>query len=59
MNDRIQKYDLSSRSQANTLKVALTIANMECRTEIGIDDLREAVELNAPIFEKPNQFKRD
>ena len=59
LNDRIQKYDLSPRSQANTLKVALTIANMEGRTEIGIDDLREAVELNAPIFEKPNQFKRD
>ena len=59
LNDRIQKYDLSPRNQANTLKVALTIANMEGRTEIGIDDLREAVELNAPIFEKPNQFKRD
>lgn len=59
LNDRIQKYDLSPRSQANTLKVALTIANMEGRTEIAIDDLREAVELNAPIFEKPNQFKRD
>ena len=59
LNDKIQKYDLSPRSQANTLKVALTIANMEGRTEIGIDDLREAVELNAPIFEKPNQFKRD
>lgn len=59
LNDRIQKYDLSPRNQANTLKVALTIANMEGRTEIGIDDLREAVELNAPIFEKPKQFKRD
>lgn len=59
LNDRIQKYDLSPRSQANTLKVALTIANMEGRSKIAIDDLREAVELNAPIFEKPKQFKRD
>ena len=51
--------DKSERSKANTLKVALTIANMENRLEISLDDLKEAVELNAPLFEKPQEYKHE
>ena len=65
LNGECQEYfeskytDKSERSKANTLKIALTIANMENRTEIAIDDLKEAVELNAPVFEKPQEFKHE
>lgn len=51
--------DKSERSKANTLKVALTVANMENRLEISLDDLKEAVELNAPLFEKPQEYKHE
>ena len=56
---QVERYDISPRSKANILKVALTIANMDNRTEIAIDDLREAAELSAPVFDKPREFKRD
>lgn len=58
MNEKKQKLNMSERGYANTLKVALTIANMEDRTEINITDLKEAVELTAPLFEKPQEYKR-
>lgn len=48
---------LSPRSRANLLKLSLTIANMDGREEILMNDLLEARELSAPMFEKPNQFK--
>ena len=51
--------NMSPRKKANTLKVALTIANMENRREISIDDLKEAVELSSPLFEKPHEFQRE
>lgn len=54
---KIQKYGFSPRSKANTLKVALTIANMDNRLEISLEDLKEAVELNAPLFEKSHEYK--
>ncbi len=58
INEKVQKLNMSERGYANTLKVALTIANMEDRTEINITDLKEAVELTAPLFEKPQEYKR-
>lgn len=54
-----KKRGLTQQERANTLKLALTIANMDNRTEISIDDLREAAELSAPVFEKPHEFRRD
>ena len=59
INRQIERNDISPRGKANMLKVALTIANMDNRTEIALDDLREAAELSAPMFEKPHEFKRD
>ena len=59
MSSKAQEFNLSQRSHANTLKLALTIANMDSRTEIALDDLREAVELNAPLFDKPHEYRRD
>ena len=62
LSEPCEKYvngieDLSPRSRANLLKLSLTIANMDGREEILINDLLEARELSAPMFEKPNQFK--
>lgn len=63
LDDESKKYfdsktiNISERSKQNTLKVALTIANMENRLEISLDDLKEAVELNSPLFEKPQEYK--
>lgn len=47
---------LTPRGKANLLKLSLTIANMDGREEIHINDLKEARELSAPVFEKPKQF---
>ncbi|MCQ2600909.1 MAG: YifB family Mg chelatase-like AAA ATPase [Treponema sp.] len=44
------------RGRANLLKLSLTIANMDGREEIHINDIKEAHELSAPVFEKPNKF---
>ena len=55
LNEESQKYfnrvnpEMSERTKANTLKVALTIANMDNRREIALKDLQEAVSLNSPI----------
>lgn len=62
LSEPCEKYvngieDLSPRSKANLLKLSLTIANMDGREEILMNDLLEARELSAPMFEKPNQFK--
>lgn len=62
LSEPCEKYvngieDLSPRSRANLLKLSLTIANMDGREEILMNDLLEARELSAPMFEKPNQFK--
>lgn len=51
--------DMSPRYKANILKVALTIANMDNRREIQLEDLQESVELTADIFNKLNEYKRD
>jgi magnesium chelatase family protein len=65
LNEECQEYfdrrkdDYTPRQQQNMLKVALTIANMDNRREISLDDLKESVELVAPIFEKPHVYKRD
>ena len=62
LSEPCEKYvngieDLSPRSRANLLKLSLTIANVDGREEILMNDLLEARELSAPMFEKPNQFK--
>ena len=62
LSEPCEKYvngieDLSPRSRANLLKLSITIANMDGREEILMNDLLEARELSAPMFEKPNQFK--
>lgn len=67
LEEKSQQLGFSPRSQANTLKVALTIANMDNRREISLDDLRESCELNAINFsydsgyplQKPGEYKRD
>lgn len=51
--------DMSPRYKANILKVALTIANMDNRREIQLEDLQESVELTADVFNKLNEYKRD
>lgn len=47
---------LTPRGKSNLLKLSLTIANMDGREEIRINDLKEARELSAPVFEKPRKF---
>ena len=47
---------LTPRGKSNLLKLSLTIANMDGREEIRINDLKEARELSAPVFEKPKAF---
>lgn len=50
---------LTPREKSNLLKLSLTIANMDGREEIHINDIKEARELSAPVFEKPRQFVYD
>lgn len=52
-----EKYSL--HTQSNMLRTALTIANMDNRKEIQLNDLRESVEYVAPISEKPKEYKRE
>ncbi len=54
-----ERYDLPQRSISNTLKVALTVANMDGRTQIRTNDLKEAMEMTAPVFEKPREYHFD
>lgn len=53
------RFDISQRGIANTLKVALTIANMDGRVQIRTNDLREAMEMTAPVFDKPRKYQFD
>ena len=50
---------LTPIEKSNLLKLSLTIANMDGREEIHINDIKEARELSAPVFEKPRQFVYD
>lgn len=52
-------FEVSQRNIANTLKVALTIANMDGRVKIRTNDLREAMEMTAPVFNKPRKYQFD
>lgn len=47
----------SPNERSSLLRVSLTIANMDGREEIRLNDLQEANELCSPIFGKPNKFK--
>ena len=51
-----ESENLTVRGKNNLLKLSLTLANMDGREEIHLNDLKEARELSAPVFEKPNQF---
>ena len=51
-----ESENLTVRGKNNLLKLSLTIANMDGREDIRLNDLKEARELSAPAFEKPNQF---
>ena len=51
-----ESENLTVRGKNNLLKLSLTLANMDGREDIRLNDLREARELSAPVFEKPNQF---
>lgn len=51
-----EEEKLTPRGKANLLKLSLTIANMDGREEIRINDIKEARELSAPVFEKPKQY---
>ena len=51
-----EEENLTPRGKSNLLKLSLTIANMDGREEIRINDLKEARELSAPVFEKPKAF---
>ena len=51
-----ESENLTVRGKNNLLKLSLTLANMDGREEIHLNDLKEARELSAPVFEKPKQF---
>lgn len=51
-----ERNGISQRNIANTLKVALTVANMDGRTQIRTNDLKEAIEMTAPVFDKPREY---
>ena len=51
-----ESENLTVRGKNNLLKLSLTLANMDGREDIRLNDLKEARELSAPVFEKPNQF---
>lgn len=55
--EKAKQQDFSPRQRSNTLKVALTIANMDTRREIGLNDLKEAFELVSPLSNKPQEYK--
>lgn len=61
LDNECQKYvdeiHLNESEKNNLLKVTLTVANMDGREEIQLNDLKEANELCSPLFEKPNLFK--
>lgn len=59
LEDFAERFDISQRNIANTLKVALTVANMDGRAQIRTNDLREAMEMTAPIFNKPREYHFD
>ena len=51
-----ESENLTVRGKNNLLKLSLTLANMDGREDIRLNDLKEARELSAPVFEKPKQF---
>lgn len=51
-----EEANLTMRGKANLLRVSLTLANMDGREEIHLNDIKEARELSAQIFEKPKEF---
>ncbi len=62
LNDECQNYvneictNKSETEKKNLLKLTLTLANMDGREEIRLNDLQEANELCSPLFEKPELF---
>lgn len=58
-NDAVRKNDLSPRMAAYAKKVALTIANMDGRTEIRAEDMKESLSYTVPIDPMELAMKKD
>lgn len=56
---QIEKNNFTPRQINNTLKVALTIANMDGRKNIQTNDLKESISLIQNVFEKTNEYKHE
>ena len=56
LDNHVESNGLSEREKSNLLKLSLTVANMEGRDYIKMDDLKEARELSSRIFEKPHEY---
>ena len=52
-----EEANFSFRGKNNLLRVSLTIANMDGREEIHLNDIKEARELSSQVFDKPKAFK--
>lgn len=50
LDENKEKYLFSPRKEAASIKVAYTIANMDGRTEININDMKEACSLVRPVY---------
>lgn len=57
--DAVRKNDLSPRMAAYAKKVALTIANMDGRTEIRAEDMKESLSYTVPIDPMELAMKKD
>lgn len=55
----VSKNEFSRKAAANILKVSLTLANMEGREQIQIQDLNEAYNLSLPAVEKQREIPLD
>lgn len=55
----VKKSDFSRKEAANILKVSLTLANMEGREQIQLQDLNEAYNLSLPAVEKSREIPLD
>lgn len=60
LDDAVIRDSFTSRKVNNALKVALTIANLDGRTEINKEDMKESISLVKDVFDMYNiQIKKD
>lgn len=57
--NNVSKSEFSRKAAANILKVSMTLANMEGREQIRIQDLNEAYNLSLPAIEKHREIPLD